>query len=1118
MPARNPDFVVPRVLRGLPAAVFSAPNSQRGVWLRRLALAASILFAVWAALFFIEIWNAGRLASVSAPQDAIHPPGLDAHVHLHGLEPPSPHAGGAAWQPASQPSTDCPEPGTKPRRPVFAFAPSSSPHAPFSLERDCGLIDVLLPEWATLEVLQDAPRLDMETEAARMPMAQAAPRGTAIWPVVNVTPGYLAAFVRSPGQLEIEFEALAAEAHRQDWPGYCLDFTALVGSPLSGRSALLREWMRLTRANGMERCTIFPANTEAALLQIAGRTADFVIAKGFQEPWIGTAPTALAGRDWFASEIGRVQRLVPEDQLVVALGAGAVLWHPQVAQPERVGFAHAMTELALADGRMSFSPEAGNSFANWRDETGGRVRAWLLDLASFDSQLRALESRSDAAVAVWGLGLEDPAIWPRLAGASDAALTRVYFDSYVHQLGEGPFVRPGPVARHGVRQITRDPVSNEITEFDYKVLPRAALVELYGRGRPDQIVLTFDDGPDPRHTPAILDALKEKGVPASFFVLGQSVAQSPQILRRILREGHEIGSHSYWHPKMSAISETRARLEINSTQLAIGTASGVSARLYREPYMRSGGPIHPAELATLRPLHEAGYVIAGIEVVPWDWTASSPEALTDEVIAQIAQGAGNVVLLHDSGGDKSVTVAAVPMIIDRLRAQGYEFTTLAGLLNTPAYTLMPTAPALSHSLHGLSFQVLGNGWTILAVGFWTTFAIGVSRSVLLLVAARLRRRHVAPLLSAGDSPTVAIVVPAYNEARVITQCVSSALASAYDRLEVIVVDDGSTDGTAEIARAASADPRLQVIRQANGGKASALNTAIAESNAEIFVCLDADSQVDPYAVARLARHFRDPEVGAVSGKVVVGNRTNWLTGLQALEYITAQGIERRARERFNAMPVVPGALGAWRATAVLEAGIYSSETLAEDADLTMSVIRSGYRVVYDENAIVTTEAPSSLSQLMTQRLRWSLGMLQASWKHRGAWRDGPALGVMTLPDLALSGYLLPLLAPLADAFLVIHLWSWLQSDGTVQASSMALIGGYALLPLLEVAMAAAAFRFDPSESRRLLLLLPLQRLIYRPILYYCVYRALGRAASGRLAKWGRMQREGSMLIAGLRRA
>ena len=138
---------------------------------------------------------------------------------------------------------------------------------------------------------------------------------------------------------------------------------------------------------------------------------------------------------------------------------------------------------------------------------------------------------------------------------------------------------------------------------------------------------------------------------------------------------------------------------------------------------------------------------------------------------------------------------------------------------------------------------------------------------------------------------------------------------------------------------------------------------------------------------------------------MIGNKRNILTRLQALEYTTAQNIDRRAAELINGMLVVPGAIGAWRVAAVREAGLYSGTTLSEDANLTISVIRSGYRVTFDERAIAYTEAPARLSSFLSQRLRWSIGMLQTGWKHRGAWAEKRAIGLISLPDLAVFGYL-----------------------------------------------------------------------------------------------------------------
>lgn len=357
------------------------------------------------------------------------------------------------------------------------------------------------------------------------------------------------------------------------------------------------------------------------------------------------------------------------------------------------------------------------------------------------------------------------------------------------------------------------------------------------------------------------------------------------------------------------------------------------------------------------------------------------------------------------------------------------------------------------------------------------------------------------------------MIPAYNEARVIEKCIRKALYSEYGDFDIIVVDDGSTDDTYEKAISFAYHPLVTVLRQPNRGKAAALNAALDEAQSEILICIDADSQIAPDAVGLLAAHFNDPKVGAVAGRVVVGNRDNLLTRLQALEYITAQAVERRAKEHLNAITVVPGAIGAWRTTALMEAGIFSTETLTEDADMTMAMIRSDYQVIYEDRAVATTETPRSLSALMTQRLRWSLGMMQAGWKHLGATVERRNLGLVALPDLVVFGYLMPLIAPLADLFLVLLVIEFFTNFGAMDQDFASvitnpLILAYLALPALEIASAVIAFRLDPIEDRRLLLLLPVQRIFYRQVLYVSVTRALWRAATGSLTNWGRMTRVG----------
>jgi cellulose synthase/poly-beta-1,6-N-acetylglucosamine synthase-like glycosyltransferase len=338
------------------------------------------------------------------------------------------------------------------------------------------------------------------------------------------------------------------------------------------------------------------------------------------------------------------------------------------------------------------------------------------------------------------------------------------------------------------------------------------------------------------------------------------------------------------------------------------------------------------------------------------------------------------------------------------------------------------------------------------------------------------------------------------------------LQSDYPHLNVVVVDDGSQDRTYELASRFEKDRRVKVFSQFNRGKAAALNRALDETDQEVLVCIDADSQIHRKAISHLMAHFNDPSVGAVAGRVVVGNRQNILTALQALEYITAQSIERRAKENFNAIPVVPGAIGAWRTNAILEAGIFSSETSTEDADMTMAVIRSDYRVVYEEKAIATTEAPRTVHGLLQQRLRWNLGMMQAGWKHGGAFLERRALGFLSLIDLFLFGYLMPLLAPFADLFLLLLAFGAIADlVGTTPTDfsvPLYFLVAYLALPLLDLVSAFIAFRLDPKEDKRLLLLFPIQRLFYRPLLYISVYRSVWRALSGTLARWGSVARVG----------
>ena len=284
--------------------------------------------------------------------------------------------------------------------------------------------------------------------------------------------------------------------------------------------------------------------------------------------------------------------------------------------------------------------------------------------------------------------------------------------------------------------------------------------------------------------------------------------------------------------------------------------------------------------------------------------------------------------------------------------------------------------------------------------------MGIVRSLMYLFLAHLRRPDRPP--TDDFTPDLTVIVPAFNEEISIVACVRGVLASDYPDLSVIVMDDGSTDHTFDLVRDTFRDdPRVRVLHQANKGKWMALDRAYGHVHTEFVVSVDADTLVRPDAIRHLVQKLRDPAVGAVAGVVKVANRVNFLTRFQALEYITTQNIIRRAADVYNGQLVVPGAIGAWRVEAVRKAGLYSGDTLAEDADLTISVQRAGYRVAFEERAIAETEAPASLRPFMRQRLRWVLGMLQTGWKHRGTIREGRSVGLISITDFPGRGVVEP---------------------------------------------------------------------------------------------------------------
>jgi cellulose synthase/poly-beta-1,6-N-acetylglucosamine synthase-like glycosyltransferase len=366
-------------------------------------------------------------------------------------------------------------------------------------------------------------------------------------------------------------------------------------------------------------------------------------------------------------------------------------------------------------------------------------------------------------------------------------------------------------------------------------------------------------------------------------------------------------------------------------------------------------------------------------------------------------------------------------------------------------------------------------------------------------------------------------MPAFNEEKVICNSIRALLASTVQEFEIVVVDDGSTDRTAEAAREAFAgNERVRVFTKANGGKATALNYGLQQTAAEIVIFLDADTLFAPDAIEWLVRHFADPRVGAVAGAIDVGNPVNLITRFQSLEYITSQNLDRRAMEVVNAIQVVPGCIGVWRREALLAVGGFPENTMAEDADATIAIERGGWLVLTEPRAKARTEAPETLRAFLKQRFRWMFGTLQAAFKHRHALFTGNARGVayVTLPNIILFQFLFALVSPILDLALLwallSALWAYQMHPGPGWNSTLLHTAPYWLyIQSIEIAAASIAFYLDGNRRAwRLLPMVVLQRFCYRQLIYWIAIRTAFSALKGRLVNWGKLARTGHVVLPG----
>jgi cellulose synthase/poly-beta-1,6-N-acetylglucosamine synthase-like glycosyltransferase/peptidoglycan/xylan/chitin deacetylase (PgdA/CDA1 family)/spore germination protein YaaH len=835
---------------------------------------------------------------------------------------------------------------------------------------------------------------------------------------------------------------------------------------------------------------------------------------------------------------------IPAEKAILCIPTDGYDWKQTTleatAYPERIGYQQAVSIAAESKTKISFNKETTALSFNYLDDQRKKHHVYFADAANHFNAMRLAQNAAWCGVALSNIGGEDTRLWSfynkdlsiKALDATGFRFDRLRSElknDKIHFMGEGEVLDVISEPTQGKVTVEYDVKHHKVLYEKYDSLPSAYLVRRTGSTEAKKIVLSFDDGPDPTFTPQVLDILKQEQVHATFFMLGKLVKEYPKIVKRVYEEGHEIGNHTFSHPHLNQITRFRANIELDYTRRAIESVTGHSTILFRAPYSYNNEPDSLGELMPFLLARKHQYLSVGESIDPRDWEQG---ITTDSILARLEwqHRWGNIVLLHDAGGkDRTATIQALPKIISYYRKKGYEFTTVAGLLGKTKEEVMPIVAGRQATLgrgekwlSGVVFQ--GGSW-LKSLFYWSIW-LSIGRIVFVGVLAciqkyRDERAFRKPQTAPIYQPPVSIIVPAYGEELNAVQSVRSLLNQNYPNFEILFIDDGSKDNTYNVVKEAFKDSlRVKVFTKPNGGKASALNYGIAQSQNEFIVGIDADTQLVPNALAELLAGFYEDRVGAVAGNVQVGNQVNTLTRWQAVEYTTAQNFDRMAFDVLNCITVVPGAIGAFRRTAIQEAGGFTTDTLAEDCDLTMRILRKGWRVKQNNSAIAITEAPESFAQFRKQRFRWSFGVMQAFWKNKDALLQPRyrCLGLVALPNILFFQLFLPLFAPLADLILISEL---------VTGGGGDMLNLYLVFMAIDLFCALLAFTFEgvirwktlfewktwvnPSKWKLwLILLLFPQRIVYRPIMYVILFKSYIKALKGELMGWGVLKRTGNI--------
>ena len=661
-----------------------------------------------------------------------------------------------------------------------------------SLKEHIKQIDLLFPEWLhvvspdgtiTAYTLDDNRQypvvdkagvhgVDQENKVAR---AIALNRvDTEVFPQVNnydpikqsFYPGIVDFFANPQARASFLQQVDLFLAANPSYRGLSLDFEGFPATAQPDYQALVADLYTHLHTKNLRLYINTPVADPDQNLAFLAAHSDGLVVMNYDENQSAGDPGPVASQDWFVDNLQQILKVVPKEKLICAIGSYGYDWTTTIpAEPKRKG-EKVPAPKVLSAGMIS-TQEAWQSasdsgadveldsdslnahYAYDDDDAHVQHQVWFLDAVTVLNQMRAVRELGLQTFALWRLGSEDSSmwkIWDRPTATDPLKVLTTMDPGYdVDDEGQGDILRVIKKPQPGRRKITLDdddqiPVPFKmITKEEMLSYPLPYSLEQYGY-QPNKVALSFDDGPDPEWTPKILDILKKYGVKGTFFIIGEEAEANVGVMQRVYREGHEIGNHTFTHPDISEISPGQVDLQLTLTERLFGSKLGVQPLYFRPPYSIDQEPDTNDQAAPVDRIQGLGYITIGNKIDTNDWDEhprKSPQEITDSVLQQLADmqthpdRRGSVILLHDGGGDRSPTVAALPVLIQALRAKGFQIVPVSELLGKTRAEVMPPLTPRQR------WQARADSITFFFIGFFNNAVIYVFYLGDVLMSGRL---------------------------------------------------------------------------------------------------------------------------------------------------------------------------------------------------------------------------------------------------------------------------------------------------------------------------------------------------------------------------------------------